>query len=61
MKMTFNFKISPIINSINPLSWLKAAKYIAVSKPDKVFIRFWMPFFAPSFRIYRFFFKKRRK
>ena len=55
-----NFKISPIINSINPLSWRKAAKHIALSKPDKVFIRFWMPFFAPCLGFIGSFLKKKK-
>jgi glycosyltransferase involved in cell wall biosynthesis len=54
------FKISPIINSINPLSWRKAAKHIAHSKPDKVFIRFWMPFFAPCLGFIGSFLKKKK-
>lgn len=59
-KNQFNFKISPLINSINPFSWLKAAKYIAVSKPDKVFIRFWMPFFAPCLGVIGSFLKNKK-
>ena len=47
----FNFKISPVINSINPISWLRTAKYIKSKNPNKVFIRFWMPFFAPCLGI----------
>ena len=54
------FKILPIINSINPLSWRKAAKYIALSKPDKVFIRFWMPFFAPCLGFIGSYLKKKK-
>ena len=46
-KEAFNFKISPLINSINPISWRRTAKYIKRKNPSKVFIRFWMPFFAP--------------
>ena len=42
-----HYKISSIINSINPFSWIKTAKYIIAQKPSKVFIRFWMPFFGP--------------
>ena len=45
------FKISPIINSINPISWWRTAKYIKAKNPSKVFIRFWMPFFAPCLGI----------
>ena len=48
---TFPFKIIPLINSINPLSWWKTAKYILSENPDIVMIRFWMPFFAPCLGI----------
>ena len=42
-----DYKIISLINSINPFSWMKTVKYIIQQKPSKVFIRFWMPFFAP--------------
>ena len=42
------YKITSLINSINPINWFKTANYIIKQKPDKVFIRFWMPFFGPS-------------
>ena len=55
----FNFKISPIINSINPISWWRTAKYIKAKNPSKVFIRFWMPFFAPCLGIIGGYLKKK--
>tara|TARA_B100001287_G_scaffold39130_1_gene28315 strand:+ start:22757 stop:23881 length:1125 start_codon:yes stop_codon:yes gene_type:complete len=42
-----NYKITSIINSINPISWYATFKYILKQKPSKVFVRFWMPFFGP--------------
>lgn len=42
-----NIKITPLINSVNPFSWMKAAAYIKSQNPDYVIIRFWMPFMAP--------------
>ncbi len=45
----FTFKITRLINTINPLSWIKTAKYINQSKPDLVIFRYWLPFFAPAF------------
>mgnify|MGYP001168986748 CR=1 FL=1 len=48
-KSNYKFKINPLINSISPFSWLKAANYIVKSNPDIVLFRFWMPFFGPSF------------
>lgn len=44
-----DYKITNLISSINPITWFKTAKYIIQQNPDKVFIRFWMPFFAPCF------------
>ncbi len=45
----YNFKITTLISSINPLSWFKTSKHIIKSKPDLVLFRFWLPFFGPSF------------
>ncbi len=44
-------KSTPItrkISTINPISWISAAKHINKIKPDIVVIRYFMPFFAPS-------------
>lgn len=42
-----NDKIKRIINSINPITWLKTYKQIKKEKPDVVMIVWWMFFFAP--------------
>ena len=42
-----NLKIKTIINSINPLNWLRVARLINNEKPDLVIIRYWLPFMAP--------------
>ena len=39
--------IRPIINSINPLNWMRTAREINNHKPDFVIIRYWLPFMAP--------------
>ncbi|MFQ5822865.1 MAG: glycosyltransferase [bacterium] len=39
----------PIIDSINPLSWLKVYQKIKKHKPDLIIFKYWMPFFAPCF------------
>lgn len=36
------------INSIQPLSWFKAARYIVRFKPDIVVARFWLPLLGPA-------------
>ena len=38
---TFN-----LINTLNPLSWLKAANFILQQKPDYVIVRYWHPYFS---------------
>ncbi len=37
-----------LINSINPLNWVSAARKIAGLKPDCIIVHYWMPFFAPA-------------
>lgn len=39
----------PLIDSMNPLSWIKAVKSIKKCSPDLVIIQWWHPFFAPAF------------
>lgn len=41
------FSIYSLINSINPFSWWKAARFIKSKKPDYIIIRYWLPFMAP--------------
>tara|TARA_Y100000310_G_scaffold322896_1_gene382561 strand:+ start:28960 stop:30018 length:1059 start_codon:yes stop_codon:yes gene_type:complete len=48
----FDFKgenAEPLINSVNPFSWKRTAKYINAISPDMVIFQYWMPFFAPAF------------
>jgi glycosyltransferase involved in cell wall biosynthesis len=40
--------IHPIINSINPLNWLKVGRRINKWKPDIIVVRFWLPLMGPS-------------
>lgn len=40
--------IKSLINSINPLSWIKAGNYIRSKRPDLVIFRFWLPFMGPA-------------
>jgi D-inositol-3-phosphate glycosyltransferase len=41
--------IHPLIDTINPLSWGKAARWAAARKPDLTVFKYWMPFFAPGY------------
>lgn len=40
--------ITPIINSINPLSWIRTARRIRSEVPDLVILHHWMPFISMS-------------
>jgi glycosyltransferase involved in cell wall biosynthesis len=42
------FTIHTLINSINPLNWLRVGRRIKAWKPDLVIVRFWLPFMGPS-------------
>jgi len=39
----------PIIDSLNPVSWIKTARALNDSQPDLIVIQWWHPFFAPAF------------
>jgi len=41
-------KIHTLINSINPLNWIRVASFIKKQKPDFVVVRFWIPFMGPA-------------
>lgn len=40
-----------LVDSMNPLSWVHAAKRIKEYTPDVVIIQWWHPFFAPAFGV----------
>ncbi|HLN22287.1 MAG TPA: glycosyltransferase [Bacteroidales bacterium] len=42
-----NIQTIRLINSINPLNWLKTGNYIRKLKPDILILRFWLPFMGP--------------
>lgn len=46
---THALPIERLIDTINPISWLKTADFINRKKPDVVIFHYWMPFFAPAF------------
>jgi glycosyltransferase involved in cell wall biosynthesis len=43
-----DLKIKALINSVNPLSWLKTGLYLKKQKPDIVIFRYWLPFMGPA-------------
>jgi glycosyltransferase involved in cell wall biosynthesis len=43
-----NLKITRLLSSVNPFSWIKTALYIRKQQPDLVILRFWIPFMGPA-------------
>ena len=43
-----DLSIESSISSLNPLTWRKTAKKVKDFEPTVVFIRYWLPFMAPS-------------
>ncbi len=41
-------EIFSVINSINPINWIKIGLRIAKLQPDIILVRFWIPFMGPS-------------
>jgi glycosyltransferase involved in cell wall biosynthesis len=41
-------RITRMINSINPVTWFRAARRIRSLAPDAVIVVWWMPFFGPA-------------
>ena len=41
-----NSDTESLINTLNPLTWIKAARYIIKQKPDYVIVRYWHPYFS---------------
>src|SRR5271169_2661817 len=48
-----------LVDSINPLNWLRAAREIARRKPDLLLFKYWLPFFGPCFGTIAKFAKKK--
>ncbi len=38
-----------LIDSINPINWVKIGKKLKRDSPDLIIFKYWMPFFAPCF------------
>jgi glycosyltransferase involved in cell wall biosynthesis len=40
--------IKSVINSVNPLNWIKIGNRLKKEKPDIIIVRFWLPFMGPA-------------
>jgi glycosyltransferase involved in cell wall biosynthesis len=43
-----DLKIRSVINSINPLNWIKTGRQIKKERPDLIIVRYWIPFMGPA-------------
>ncbi len=43
-----NLEIHTLINSVNPLNWMKVGSILKKWKPDIIIVRFWIPFMGPA-------------
>jgi glycosyltransferase involved in cell wall biosynthesis len=60
-KPLYELPTKPLIDSINPITWVKAARYIRSRQPDLVIFRYWLPFFAPCFGLISLLVRRGRK
>ncbi|MBN2632175.1 MAG: glycosyltransferase [Bacteroidales bacterium] len=44
-----NMKITRILSSVNPFSWIKTGLTIRKLKPDVLLVKYWHPFMSPCF------------
>ncbi len=43
-----DLKIRRLINSVNPLNWLRVGRMMKKFAPDLVIVKFWLPFMGPA-------------
>ncbi len=43
------YKITRLLSSINPFSWIRTGYYIRNQKPDLIITKYWLPFMGPAF------------
>lgn len=41
-------RIRTLINSVNPLNWIRVGRILKNYKPDLIVVRFWLPFMGPA-------------
>lgn len=43
-----DIKVHTVINSVNPLNWIKIGNRLCKERPDIIVVRFWIPFMGPA-------------
>ena len=56
-----NFKITRLINTINPFNWIKVSKMANNTMPDTIILRYWSPILIFSYFFIRIFLNKKIK
>src|SRR5579872_7246676 len=51
LQMTNEEAADLLIDSINPITWMKAGAAAAKFKPDLIIFKYWIPFFAPAYGV----------
>lgn len=54
-------RIRSVINSINPLNWIKTGRQLSKANPDLVVVRYWLPFMGPCLGTILRFVRKNKK
>jgi D-inositol-3-phosphate glycosyltransferase len=47
-KSPYLLNIKSLISSINPISWIRTARFITHEAPDIVIVQYWLPLMAPA-------------
>ena len=50
-KELISIQSTPLLDSINPLTWIKAFLWLKKVRPDALVFKYWMPFFAPCYAV----------
>lgn len=43
-----NIEIHTVVNSVNPLNWLKVGRELRKKRPDIIVVRYWLPVMGPA-------------
>jgi glycosyltransferase involved in cell wall biosynthesis len=44
-----NIAIRSVINSVNPINWIRVGNLLKKERPDVIVVRYWLPFMGPAF------------
>ncbi|MFO7889554.1 MAG: glycosyltransferase [bacterium] len=50
-KELISIESAPILDSVNPITWIKAFFWLKNIRPQLLIFKYWMPFFAPCYAV----------